>query len=233
MIEAAFWGLVGASSLLLGTAIAFALRISDRVLGLVMAFGSGVLISAVAYELVEEAVAVSVNGAWVGLGFATGALTFFAGDLLIERYLGTGGWGILLGTILDGLPESAVIGISLLAGGGVSVAVLVAVFLSNVPEAISATADLRSGGVAGGRIVGLWTAVVAASALAAGAGYVLLGDASGDTIAWIDAFAAGAILTMLADEMIPEGFERAGHRKLVGLVTAFGFAIAALLSFQT
>ncbi len=233
MGEAALWGLVGASSLVLGALIAFAFRIPDRILGLVMAFGSGVLISAVAYELVEEAVAVSVNGVSVALGFAGGAIVFFAGDLLIDRYLGTGGWGILLGTILDGLPESAVIGISLLSGQGVSVAVLVAVFLSNVPEAVSATADLRSGEVGRARIVGLWTAVVAASALAAGLGYGLLGDASGDAIAWIDAFAAGAILTMLADEMIPEGFERAGHRKLVGLVTSFGFAVAALLSFRT
>lgn len=233
MGEAALWGLVGASSLLLGASFAFAFRIHDRILGLVMAFGSGVLISAVAYELVEEAVRVSVNGVWVGLGFATGALTFFAGDLAIDRYLGTGGWGILLGTILDGLPESTVIGISLLAGEGVSVAVLVAVFLSNVPEAISASADLRSGGVSRGRILGLWTSVVVASALAAGLGYAVLGDASGDTISWIDAFAAGAILTMLADEMIPEGFERAGHRKLVGVVTAFGFALAAVLSFGT
>ncbi|HEX5949709.1 MAG TPA: ZIP family zinc transporter [Actinomycetota bacterium] len=233
MVEAALWGLVGASSLLLGAVIAFTFRIPDRILGLVMGFGAGVLISAVAYELVEEAVRVSVNGVWVGLGFASGALTFFVGDLLIDRSLGAGGWGILLGTVLDGLPESAVIGISLLSGDGVSVAVLVAVFLSNVPEAISATADLRSGGARRGRILVLWTAVAIASALAAGLGYSLLGDAPGDTIAWIDAFAAGAILTMLADEMIPEGYERAGHRKLVGVVTAFGFAVAAALSFQT
>lgn len=234
MGEAAFWGLVGASSLLLGAVFAFAFRIPDRVLGLVMAFGSGVLISAVAYELVERAVAVSATGVSVALGFAGGALAFFVGDTLIERHLtGTGGWGILLGTVLDGLPESVVIGISLLSGEGVSVAVLVAVFLSNVPEAISATADLRGGGVARGRISLLWVAVAAASAVAAGLGYGLLGDASGETIAAIDAFAAGAILTMLADEMIPEGYERSGHRKLVGVVTAFGFGVAALLSFAT
>jgi ZIP family zinc transporter len=234
MGEAAFWGLVGASSLVLGAIAAFVLRISDRVLGLIMAFGSGVLISAVAYELVEEAVAASVSGVGVALGFTTGAIAFFLGDLAIERRLaGAPGWGILLGTVLDGLPESVVIGISLLSGEGVSVAVLVAVFLSNVPEAISATADLRGDGVTRGRILGLWLIVAAASAVAAGVGYALLGDASGETIAAINAFAAGAILTMLADEMIPEGYERAGHRKLVGVVTAFGFGVAALLSFTT
>jgi ZIP family zinc transporter len=234
MGEAAFWGLVGASSLLLGALVAFWLAIPDRVLGLVMAFGAGVLISAVAYELVEEAVRVSASGVWVAVGFAAGAIVFFAGDLLIDRYLaGVAGWGIVLGTVLDGLPESVVIGISLLGGEGVSVAVLVAVFLSNVPEAISATADLRDGGVPQGRILLLWIVVAGASAAAAGLGYQLLGDASGGTVAAIDAFAAGAILTMLADEMIPEGYERAGHRKLVGVVTAFGFGVAALLSFTT
>lgn len=234
MGTAAFWGLVGASSLLIGAALAFAFRLPDRVLGLVMAFGAGVLISAVAYELVEEAVAVSANGVWVGLGFVGGALVFLAGDTLIDRRLsGTAGWGIVLGTVLDGLPESVVIGISLLSGEGVSVAILVAVFLSNIPEAVSATADLRDDGVPRGRILLLWIVVAAASAAAAGLGYWLLGDASGETIAAIDAFAAGAILTMLADEMIPEGYERAGHRKLVGVVTAFGFGIAALLSFTT
>jgi len=189
---------------------------------------------AVAYELVEAAVAVSATGVSVALGFAGGALVFFVGDTLIERHLtGTTGWGIVLGTVLDGVPESVVIGISLLSGEGVSVAVLVAVFLSNVPEAISATADLRSDGVARGRVLLLWVTVAAASAVAAGLGYGLLGEASGETIAAIDAFAAGAILTMLADEMIPEGYERSGHRKLVGVVTAFGFGVAALLSFAT
>ena len=234
MGEAAFWGLVGASSLVLGALVAFWFRIPDRILGLVMAFGAGVLISAVAYELVEAALAVSATGVSVALGFAGGALVFFVGDTLIDRHLaGTAGWGILLGTVLDGVPESVVIGISLLSGDGVSVAVLVAVFLSNIPEAISATADLREGGVARGQILLLWVAVVAASAVAAGLGYGLLGEASGETIAAIDAFAAGAILTMLADEMIPEGYERSGHRKLVGVVTAFGFGVAALLSFAT
>jgi len=234
MGEAAFWGLVGASSLVLGALVAFWFRIPDRILGLVMAFGAGVLISAVAYELVEAALAVSATGVSVALGFAGGALVFCVGDTLIDRHLaGTAGWGILLGTVLDGVPESVVIGISLLSGDGVSVAVLVAVFLSNVPEAISATADLREGGVARGQILLLWVAVVAASAVAAGLGYGLLGEASGETIAAIDAFAAGAILTMLADEMIPEGYERSGHRKLVGVVTAFGFGVAALLSFAT
>jgi ZIP family zinc transporter len=236
--EAALWAFIAASSLVLGALLAFAVRIGDRALGLIMAFGSGVLISAVAFDLFEEAVNVSASGAAVGAGFVLGALVFFVGDELIDRAnagraSGPGGMGIVLGAVLDGIPESVVIGVSLVAGDAVSVAVVIAVFLSNVPEAISATTDLVAAGHRRGRVLALWIVVALASAAAAAIGYSALGEASGSTIAAVQAFAAGAILTMLSDEMIPEGFERAGHRKLVGLVTALGFGLAALLSFRT
>jgi ZIP family zinc transporter len=237
VLKAMLWAFVGASSLLLGALIAFRFAIGDRFLGLVMAFGAGVLISAVSYELVEEAVAAAASPAAVAAGFALGALVFFAGDVSIDRRLkgneGSAGLGIVLGAVLDGIPESVVIGASLLSGGSVGVAVIVAVFLSNVPESISASADLVSGGWSRSRVLRLWVLVAATSALAAGLGYVLLEGASGSWTAAIQAFAAGAILTMLADEMIPEGYERAGHRKLVGVAMAFGFALAAALSFRT
>lgn len=237
MLEAMGWALLGASSLLIGALVAFRFTIGDRLLGLIMAFGAGVLISAVSYELVEQALAVAANSALVGAGFALGAVVFLAGDVAIDRRLkgseGSSGLGIVLGAVLDGIPESVVIGASLLTGGSVSVAVIVAVFLSNVPESLSASADLVSAGWTKGKVLLMWTVVVAASALAAGIGYALLEGASGSWIATIQAFAAGAILTMLADEMIPEGYERAGHRKLVGVATALGFGLAALLSFQT
>lgn len=238
MIEAAGWGALGASSLLLGALVAFRVRMRRRTLAMVMAFGSGVLISAVAYELVEEAVRVSANGLAVAAGFAGGALVFFAGDELIERRAGEGGGGlaIVLGAVLDGIPESVVIGISLIEGDSVSVAVLVAVFLSNVPEAISASTDLVDGGWSRRSVALLWSVVVLASAVSALLGFVLLQDAPGSWVAAIQAFAAGAILTMLADEMIPEAYREARsstHRKAVGLATALGFAVAAALSFST
>jgi ZIP family zinc transporter len=113
------------------------------------------------------------------------------------------------------------------------VAVVVAVFLSNVPESISASSDMIGDGWSRGKILALWGIVVAASTLAAGIGYALLDGASGTWIAAIQAFATGAILTMLADEMIPEAFEATGHRKSVGLALAFGFALSAALSFST
>ena len=229
------WALLGASSLLLGALVAFAVPIHRKVLGFILAFGSGVLISAVAYELVEEAVTVSANSYAVGAGFALGALVFFLGDVGIDRRLkgssGGGGLGIVLGAVLDGIPESVVIGASLLTGETASVAVIVAVFLSNIPESISASSDLVREGWSRWRVLLLWVIVVAASTLAAGLGYVALEGASGSWIAGIQAFAAGAILTMLADEMMPEAFEYTDHNKTVGLALAFGFALSAALSF--
>jgi zinc transporter, ZIP family len=237
VLEAMGWALLGASSLLIGALVAFAVPIPRKVLGFILAFGSGVLISAVAYELVEEAVTASADSYAVGLGFAAGALVFFVGDVAIDRWLkgssGEGGLGIVLGAVLDGIPESVVIGASLLTGETASVAVIVAVFLSNIPESISASSDLVRGGWSRWRILLLWVIVVVASTLAAGLGYVALEGASGSWIAAIQAFAAGAILTMLADEMIPEAFEYTDHNKTVGLALAFGFAVSAALSFRT
>jgi zinc transporter, ZIP family len=237
MTEAMAWSLLGASSLLLGALAAFFLPIGTRLLGMIMAFGAGVLISAVAYELVEEAVLSSADSIAIAAGFASGAVVFYAGALLIDARLAgragaTGGLAIVLGAVLDGIPESVVIGASLLTGDQASVAVIVAVFLSNIPEAIAASTDLTRGGWTRGRILALWGAVVLTSTLAAGIGYVLLQDASGTWVAGIQAFAGGAILTMLADEMLPEAFEYAKRNKSVGLAVAFGFAVAAGLSFN-
>jgi zinc transporter, ZIP family len=237
--EAMWWAFVGASSLLIGAALAFRVPIGRRLLGLIMGFGAGVLISAVSYELIEEAVAVSADSYAVAAGFVAGALVFFTGDVLIDRHVasasarGGGGLGIVLGAVLDGIPESVVIGASALTGESASVAVIVAVFLSNLPEAIGASASLLRDGWAKGRVLLMWAIVVVASTLAAGVGYALLKDASGSWVAAIQAFAAGAILTMLADEMMPQAFEKTDHHKSVGLAVAFGFALSAALSFRS
>jgi ZIP family zinc transporter len=240
-MSAAFaWGVVAASSLLIGSAVALVFRVSGRVLGLILAFGAGVLISAVAYELVEDAFSVSDGGVWVGAGLAAGAVVYFVGDELIDRKGGEkrksmGGeqeegtaLAIVLGTVLDGIPESVVIGLTLLEGGSVGVAMLVAVFLSNLPEAIGATSGLATAGWRRWRILGLWGLVVLASGLASLAGYALLDDASPNTIAFVLAFAGGAILTMLAETMIPEAYLRGG--KAVGLFTTLGFGVAFAVS---
>jgi ZIP family zinc transporter len=240
MAEAFAWGLVASSSLLIGGLIALWFRIGNRTLGLVMAFGAGVLISAVAYELVEDAFETADGFGVVALGLFAGCATFFVGDLLIDRMGGgdrkhSGGGqaggsslAIVLGIVLDGIPESIVLGLTLLGGGTISVAFLVAVFLSNLPEAVAATSGLATAGWRRSRILGLWLLVMLVSGLSALAGFGLFEDASPGTIAFINAFAGGAILTMLADTMMPEAFEHGG--KLVGVLTTFGFGVAFAIS---
>jgi len=239
MLEAAFWGFVGGASLLIGAVVGLVAPFSQRVIGLIMGFGAGVLISAVAFELAREAFDRSGAGA-VTLGMAAGALAFFAGDWWIDHRGGDGrkrsggqqagaaGMALVLGALLDGIPESAAIGISLLEGEGVGIAVVAAVFLSNFPEALGAAVGLRKAGRPPGYILRLWGAVTIASTLAAAIGFVALDGAADSTIAFIQAFAAGAILVMLADTMMPEAFEEGGS--VVGLVTTAGFVLAFLLS---
>jgi zinc transporter, ZIP family len=242
MAEALFWGALASSSLIIGGLLALRVRIPMLLLGLIMGFGAGVLISAVAYELVEEAVQTSPGSGGVALGLALGSLAFFAGDLVIDRLGGAerkrshgaqaaaGGTAlaIVLGIVLDGIPESIVLGLTLLSGEGVSAAMLAAVFLSNLPEAIAATVGLRAGGWDGARIVWLWVLVTVVAGLASLLGYVVLDGASPGVVALVLSFAGGAILTMLADTMMPEAFEHGG--RYVGLVTTVGFGVAFALS---
>jgi ZIP family zinc transporter len=229
------WGLLAASSLVLGALVALRFRIGLRTIGLIMGFGSGVLVSAVAFDLVEEAVgAASGHGATI-FGMLAGCLVFFAGDLLIDRAGGgerkrarAEGDGsplaIVLGTVLDGIPESIVIGLTLYESGAIGAAYLVAVFISNVPEAVSSSYGLRGSGWTPGRIVGMWSAIAVVSGLASLVGYVAFRHASGDVVAFVLAFAAGAILTMLADTMMPEAYEHSGA--FVGVMTTLGFLTA-------
>ena len=229
-----------ASSLLLGGLLTFRFKISSRMLGLIMAFGSGVLISAVAFELAHESVELSRGSGMAALGLFAGALVFFAGDWIIDHMGGEDrksigathgselGLPITLGIVLDGVPESIVIGISLLGGHTVSVAMLMAVFISNVPEAIAATTGLGAGGWSRFRIMRLWLLIAVVCGGASLTGFVLLENASDTTRAFINMFAGGAILVMLSDTMIPEAFAHGG--KLAGLVNVMGFAVAAYFS---
>ena len=239
MTEAFFSGALAASSLLLGALVAFWRPIKERTLGLVMAFGAGVLISAVTYDLVGEAFELS-EGVRIPLGLFVGALVFYGGNLLIDRaggeerksIKGASSEGnptaIVLGAVLDGIPESLVLGLSLLDGEGLSVTLLAAIFLSNFPESMAATVGLMNQGRSKGRIFAMWTVVVLVCALSSAVGFALLDGASNMSIAFVEAFAAGAILTMLADTMMPEAFEHGGAA--AGLSTTFGFTLAFLIA---
>jgi zinc transporter, ZIP family len=237
VLEAGFWGLVAASSLVIGAALGIWLPISRRIVALVMGFGAGALVSALAFDLTAEAF--EEGGALpTAIGLAGGGLTFFFGDVLLERQARDetgkpregGGPAILLGVLLDGLSESFVLGSSLISGG-VSASFLVAVFLSNLPEGFAGARDLREEGMPHGRVMAIWIIVALVSGVAAALGYAALDSMSGEPLGFTKAFAAGAILTMLADTMFPEAYESGG--KGVGLATLLGFSLAFFISATT
>ncbi len=239
MAEAAFWGLVGASALIVGAEVAFGFKLSRMTIGLIMAFGVGALISAVSFELVAPAI--ETAEVWqVAVGLGLGSATFFIGDRLIARLGGSNrkskdgepdddsGLGIVLGTVLDGIPESAVLGMSLVGGGGVSFALLAGIWISNFPEALASTVNLSKAGMAKGKIRLMWLAILVVSGVAAALGFAIVNNISSRTGALVEAFAAGSLLTMIADEMAPEAYERSAI--YAGLATVAGFALAVFLT---
>jgi zinc transporter, ZIP family len=238
--EALLLGLLTGGSLLAGAAIAATAHVPTRLLGLITGFGAGVLTASVAFDLVDDARARTTDGR-VALWLLVGGVTFMLGDLAVERMGGSTagelrgsrrareqvGLAVLIGIVLDGVPESIVIGISAAQGTGVGTAFVVGVILSNVPEAMAATAGFRDGGWPRRAIGSLWLGVGAATVAAAGLGHAL-GDADEGFLAFVLAFAAGAILAMLADTMWPEAYREAGPE--VGLAAVSGFALAVLLA---
>ena len=238
MLEATFWGFLAASTLLVGAGLAMARAWSSRTIGLISGFGVGALIAAVSLDLTADAFE-TAGVAPVVLGLWLGALAFTAGNWALARNANdrkrSGGQqadssalGIVLGTILDGIPESIVIGLSLLTGGSIGIAFLAAVAISNLPEAMSATTGLLRSEWSRSRILRLWVAVAVVSALSAGFGFAAFGSASPELIALVKAFSAGAVLTMLADTMMPEAFEDAGSPWSASTIA--GYAIGALLT---
>lgn len=238
VLAAAGWGLLAGAALLVGAAVAWFLPVPAKLVALVMGFGAGVLVSALAFELVAEA-ADSAGLAEVVLGFAAGALVYTGANVVLARYgarhrkrsdgrqAGGSGTALAVGALLDGVPESAVIGVSLLGGTGVSIATVVAIFLSNLPEGLSSAAGMRAAGHGARYVFGLWAGIAVASGAAAAAG-LLAGDALGTSgVAVVTAFAAGAILAMLADTMLPEAVE--GAPEATGLMAAAGFLAAFAL----
>ena len=239
-LAAGLWGLVAGGALVLGAMVAWWFRVPSTVVAGIMAFGAGVLISALAFELVEEAVRQGGPIATV-VGFLAGAVVYVAANAVLNRrgarhrkrsgdqqpsegeQAGSGA-AIAIGALLDGVPESVVLGLSLLGGGGVSPSVLAAIFISNVPEGLSSAAGMKRAGRSAAYVFGVWGGIAVISGLSALVGYAALAAVNPAVIAVITAIAAGAILAMLADTMIPEAFESA--HTLTGLITALGFLTA-------
>jgi zinc transporter, ZIP family len=234
MVEAFLWGAVGASALLVGAFVAYQFAPSRRLIAVVMALGTGLLIGSVSFELVDDALETSTVG-WVALLVLVGALVFTAGDVLIDRRGGAdrkdpegaqaegSPLAIVLGSVLDGIPESFVLGLTVLQGG-VSLSLLGGVLLSNLPEGMSSSSGLKVAGWPERRVYLMWLAVIVLSALSAAAGWALLDPASGRTGALVQSFAAGALLAMLADTLLPEAYAVEGV--YTGSLVVTGFAIS-------
>jgi ZIP family zinc transporter len=252
MVRAFLWGALATSSLLLGGWLACRFSIGRRALGLLMAFGAGTLFAAVAFELVFEAVMRSRGSGVPALGFLAGALCFQLGDWLIGRLgrrdarqrrrrqtalpagpAGSDGAGaglavpMVLGIVLDGVPESLVIGLGLLETQAISVAMLVAILLSNLPEAVAGTVGMKAGGWSSRSILLLWLVIALVCAGSSALGYAMFSGAPKAWLSLIQAFAGGAILLMLSNSMIPESHEQAG--KLAGIFTVLGFFISVTI----
>lgn len=239
-LDAGLWGLLAGSALVVGAAVAWFVHVPRRVVASVMAFGSGVLISALAFDLVDEAERSGGLTATV-IGFLGGAAIYVAANVVLARYgarhrkrsqdqqpsedeTSGSGAAIAIGALLDGIPESVVLGLTLLGGGGVGASVVAAIFISNLPEGLSSAAGMKRSHRSAAYVFGVWSAIALASGLAGLLGVLLLQDASAELVAGITALAAGAILAMIADTMIPEAFEDA--HLYSGLIATLGFATA-------
>jgi ZIP family zinc transporter len=236
MISAFLWGGLAACSILIGYFLANR-GLSNRTIGLIMGIGAGALLSAIAYELIPES---ALGGPGMALAFGLGAIAFFVGDWIIDHKGGKNrkdiagdqishsGAAIFIGTLLDNVPESIILGMTLAIGGVINVAFLAAVFISNLPEGVAGTVNLETSGYSRKKVFWMWTGLVGVSAVCAGLGFVVVQYLPATDGRIAQAFAAGAMLTMLADAMMPEAFEHGGLT--VGLFTVLGFLGSAMLS---
>ena len=242
MVIALLFGLAASSALVIGAAVGARWSPPKRLTGVLLAFASGALISALAFELFEEAF--HLGGAVrAGLGLLAGAATFVAVDTALDRWMtgkegpeqremvqagarGGVGLALLAGVTLDGVPENVALGTSLATG--VSLSLLVAIFVSNLPEALVGAVSMREAGQSGRAVMLTWIAcaIVLAAAVVLGRG--VAGVLSEHVLAIALAFAGGAVLASLADTLMPEAFEHG--RPLNAFATAAGFFLSFVIA---
>jgi ZIP family zinc transporter len=243
-LEAGLWGLLAGGALIIGALIGYLWQIPQRAVAAILAFGSGILISALSFELMEEAFE---RGGFTStaIGFLAGALIFTLANYLLAQYGAKyrkhscgaqpseeehsgSGLSIAVGSLIDGIPESIVIGLGLLEGGGVGIVAVTAVFLSNIPEGLGSAAGMKKAGRSKTYIFGVWVGIAILSGIASLVGYTVFEGFSIGVVSATTALAAGGILAMLVDTMIPEAFEET--HEFAGLITVVGFLVAFMLS---
>ncbi len=225
MLEAVLLGAASQSSLILSGLVVYGIRVPSKVIGGLAGFGAGALIAAIAFDLIPESEVLSLPQS--ALWLLVGAATFVLADRIVEARFASEGsagpapLGIVVGAVVDGVPESAIFGIQLATGQTISLAFLGAVFLSNIPQALAPSADLAHQGWRWPRMVAMWGVVVVACAVTAGLGFAMA-DAFGASGGRPAAFAAGGLLAMLTDSLMPYAFDRGGP--WAGVWTVVGFA---------
>lgn len=229
---AVLWGVVAAAPLFIGAVLALLRKWPPRWLGIVLGFGAGALMASIAFELWEEGLDLAGPIPLV-IGVAAGAISYYIADRILDaraakKKAQAGGGQLAVGALLDGIPEQLVLGIGLASGEPVSIALVVAILVSNLPESIGSAADLLEGGMAKSRVLLLWAGVAVICAAATVAGFALATVTDDAFRSAASGFAAGALLVMLVDSMIPEAQSKA--KESTGLATVLGFALAAGLA---
>ncbi len=239
--EAALWGWLAGSSLLIGAALGWFLKLSSRSISSVMAFGSGVLVSALCFELMDEAFQ---RGGYFssGMGFVIGVALYTTGARFVnkrgakfrkrsgnfQKKNDSNGKAIAMGALLDGIPESIVIGVSMIEGKGAGLVTVLAIFISNIPEGLSSSSGMKAAGQSKTYVFSLWSGIALVSGIASFLGFTLIGGMSPMIIGGVTALAAGAILAMIVDTMIPEAYEEEGD--WAGMITGAGFLVSFICS---
>jgi zinc transporter, ZIP family len=247
LFEPLFWGFIASIPLLIGSIIASIVNLPKQVIAIIMAFGSGVLVAALAFSLIEEAFSLSESITSVIIGFVLGGLSYTLANYILNRKsrgstrhrkkshgenAGGGkdasGLALLVGSVMDNIPENMALGISLVTGGAVNIVLIAAIFLSNFPEGLSSAQGMKSNGRSKKYIVSLWSVAVLIGTISSVIGFTFLSNTAPSTISIAISFAAGAILVMLAESMIPEAHAEGGSSR-IGIATMAGFAIAFIL----
>ena len=245
IFESLFWGFVAGIPLIAGAVLASYVNVKKSIIVSIMAFGAGVLIATLTFSLIEEAYNL-VNDLWsVVLGFTSGGLSYSAANYILNKRSGgtknrkrshgenagggeaASGTALMIGSLMDNIPENMALGISIAAGGVVNIVLIAGIFISNFPEGLASSQGMKNSGKSKTKILLLWLVVAAIGTISSAIVFSVLANANKDIISIALSFASGAILVMLAESMIPEAFEEGGIN--VGLATGAGFMVAFIL----